>query len=293
MENFELIAENAEKPTTDGDGKFMEEPATDGLGEYYDEETGEVMPHPTDEPEFIEEISAPGAISVNPETSFDIVYNVQKACQNEDSYEVTINAEYRDIPDGVDITPIDFVSEIGPHGGPDPDSPEFNPEVITPFNLEPGESGSVTAEGLSVMGLYEWITPTQDFPIESLDGSGVGFEACATTSDEPAEKEPDEHEHTDGPRHEDISPYPDDVEGAEDEPAEDEQVDDETEVPVDDAETEAEEETSTEQAQPKQDAATLIETGVDVVSTAALALGFIAAGGVAVLKSNQYAKRSQ
>lgn len=266
MENFKLIAENAEEPTIVGDGEFMEGPAADDPGEYYDEVTGEVMPHPTDKPELTEEISALGAIAVNEGTDLDIVYSFQEDCETTDTYMVTINAEYRDIPNGVDVTPIDFVSEIGPHGGPDADSPEFNPDVITPFNLQPGESGSVTVEGLSVMGLYEWITPTQDFPIESFDGSGVDFEACATTSDEPAEKEPDE------PPVDDIDEKPDgDNEG--------ELVEDEASVDeVNELTGTGAEEVTTEHAEQQQPEKELPMTGGDPLLLAAMGLVVFYAG---------------
>ena len=236
--------------------------------------------HETDEPEIVNgEASAPGMISVNPEIEFDILYSFMKECQTEDTYMITIHVEYLDIPEGFTITPIDFVSNIGPHGGPDEGSPEFNPDTITEINLSPGESALVTVEDLSAMGLYEWITPTQDIPIESFDGSGVDFEACPIRSDEPAHEEPGEAPADEVPREPiDDSEAPDAVEEI---PIE------EDETPIDIVDefvgSEAEEATTehTEQ-QPKEE---LGATGGDTLLLAALGLAAVFTGARVLRRS--------
>ena len=82
-------------------------------------------------------------------------------------------------------------STVAPHGGPDRDSDEFNPDVVYDLVVEPGEFGSITVTDLPEAAWYEWTTG--DTMLADFHGSMIDFSLCATTTDEeleqPAEQE--------------------------------------------------------------------------------------------------------
>ncbi len=91
------------------------------------------------------------------------------SCVTEDTWEFSVGTGWSG--EGT------FESIIAPHGGPSPDSDEFNPDVVYELNLEPGETGSVTVTDLPEIAHYEWTT--EDEFILSIQGSQVDFSACA------------------------------------------------------------------------------------------------------------------
>ena len=95
--------------------------------------------------------------------------SVSGGCVTEDTWEFTIGATWTG--DG------SFESVVAPHGGPSPDSDEFNPDVVHEINLEPGESDSVTVTDLPEVAHYEWTT--EDELLLSIHGSQIDFSACA------------------------------------------------------------------------------------------------------------------
>lgn len=105
--------------------------------------------------------------------------SVSIGCVTEDTWEFTIDAGWAG--EGT------FESIVAPHGGPDPESDEFNPDVVHPLNLEPGETGSVTVTDLPEVAHYEWTT--DDEVLLSLQGSQVDFSACAPEQVVEEEKE--------------------------------------------------------------------------------------------------------
>lgn len=94
--------------------------------------------------------------------------NVSIDCVTENTWEFTIATGWTG--EGT------FESVIAPHGGPDPDSDEFNPGVVHELNLEPGENGSVTVTNLPEIAHYEWTT--EDELLFSIQGSQVDFSSC-------------------------------------------------------------------------------------------------------------------
>ena len=77
-------------------------------------------------------------------------------------------------------------STVAPHGGPDRDSDEFNPDVVYNLIVEPGEFGSITVTDLPEAAWYEWTTG--DTMLADFHGSMIDFSLCATTTDEEHEQ---------------------------------------------------------------------------------------------------------
>jgi len=115
------------------------------------------------------EIDAPVETEILP-----YAFNVLQDCVTEDTWEFTINASY----DSNHSDDSGLQSTIAPHGGPDTDSPEYNPDVVYELNLAPGESKSVTVTDLPEIARYEWIDTTENQLITEFNGGNVDFSRC-------------------------------------------------------------------------------------------------------------------
>ncbi len=128
---------------------------------------------------------APLEAEIRPGTSIDVV----KRCVTEDTWEFTVKAS----DDSNDLDESGLQSRIAPHGGPDADSPEYNPDVIYQLNLEPGESKSVTVTSLPQIARYEWVDTGKNQLLAELNSSKVDFTKCkAETAPESPIETPEE-----------------------------------------------------------------------------------------------------
>lgn len=132
------------------------------------------------------------------ETDFgvsDISYSFYKECLEGQNIEAT--AFYSiNVVNNSDET---YTGILQPHGGPDPDSEEFNPDVVQQIQLAPEEQGSVTAE-IPESGFYEFtdtdlyeVTPLEIFGSDVTEGCQVdtGHDQTDTDNDYQDTKTPE------------------------------------------------------------------------------------------------------